>query len=152
MESSKDFPKFAVRQLFGCSGYEISLLNSEEWNNNFQLVHMPLVATSNKIPDDVEVFRLRAVCARTRIFTTCARRAPAQTGKIRRSEGRSYPCTAGTWSSRMGLQDEVTGGSNTLRAHAVSWTEGLVSHLYGEDNLVLAAWLRAIRTIILQPY
>ena len=55
MESSKDFPKFAVRQLFGCSGYEISLLNSEEWNNNFQLVHMPLVATSNKMPDDVEV-------------------------------------------------------------------------------------------------
>jgi len=55
METSKDLPKFAVLQLSGCSGCEVSLLNSEEWISNFQLVYMPLVVTSNKIPDDVEV-------------------------------------------------------------------------------------------------
>ena len=55
METSKDLPKFAVLQLSGCSGCEVSLLNSDEWISNFQLVYMPLVVTSNKIPDDVEV-------------------------------------------------------------------------------------------------
>jgi len=55
METSKDLPKFAVLQLSGCSGCEVSLLNSEEWISNFQLVYMPLVVTSHKIPDDVEV-------------------------------------------------------------------------------------------------
>ena len=55
MESSTDLPKFAVLQLSGCSGCEVSLLNSEEWINNFQLVYMPLVVTSNKIPNGVEV-------------------------------------------------------------------------------------------------
>ena len=55
METSKDLPKFAVLQLSGCSGCEVSLLNSEEWISNFKLVYMPLVVTSNKIPDDVEV-------------------------------------------------------------------------------------------------
>lgn len=55
MESNNELPKFAVLQLSGCSGCEVSLLNSDEWINNFQLVYMPLVVTSNKIPDDVEV-------------------------------------------------------------------------------------------------
>lgn len=55
MESKRELPKFAVLQLSGCSGCEVSLLNSDEWINNFNLVYMPLVVTTNKIPDDVEV-------------------------------------------------------------------------------------------------
>lgn len=55
MDATNELPKFAVLQLSGCSGCEVSLLNSEEWINNFQLVYMPLVVTSNKIPNDVEV-------------------------------------------------------------------------------------------------
>lgn len=55
MESRKELPKFAVLQLSGCSGCEVSLLNSDEWINNFNLVYMPLVVTTNKIPEDVEV-------------------------------------------------------------------------------------------------
>ncbi|NLG40780.1 MAG: hypothetical protein GX544_03675 [Chloroflexi bacterium] len=55
MESKKELPKFAVLQLSGCSGCEVSLLNSDEWINDFNLVYMPLVVTTNKIPDDVEV-------------------------------------------------------------------------------------------------
>jgi len=55
METKKALPKFAVLQLSGCSGCEVSLLNSTEWIENFDLVYMPLVVSSNKIPDDVEV-------------------------------------------------------------------------------------------------
>ena len=55
MESQKQLPKFAVLQLSGCSGCEVSLMNSVEWINNFALVYMPLLVTANKIPDDVEV-------------------------------------------------------------------------------------------------
>ena len=55
MEPKKELPKFAVLQLSGCSGCEVSLLNSNEWIENFDLVYMPLVVSSHKIPDDVEV-------------------------------------------------------------------------------------------------
>ena len=55
MEPKKTLPKFAVLQLSGCSGCEVSLLNSNEWIENFDLVYMPLVVSSHKIPDDVEV-------------------------------------------------------------------------------------------------
>ena len=55
MENNRELPKFAVLQLSGCSGCEVSLLNSDEWIDNVNLVYMPLVVSSNKIPDDVEV-------------------------------------------------------------------------------------------------
>lgn len=73
METSNGLPKFAVLQLSGCSGCEVSLLNSEEWISNFQLVYMPLVVTANKIPDDVEVLLVAGACARMRTSIICAK-------------------------------------------------------------------------------
>ncbi len=55
METPKDLPKFAVLQLSGCSGCEVSLLNSDEWIKNFELVYMPLVVSTHKVPEDIEV-------------------------------------------------------------------------------------------------
>ncbi len=48
-------PKFAVLQLSGCAGCEVSLLNASEWYDKFQLVYMPLVVSTHRVPDDVEV-------------------------------------------------------------------------------------------------
>ncbi len=48
-------PKFAVLQLSGCAGCEVSLLNASEWYDKFNLVYMPLVVSSHRVPDDVEV-------------------------------------------------------------------------------------------------
>ncbi|MFZ3151571.1 MAG: hypothetical protein WA116_07805 [Anaerolineaceae bacterium] len=48
-------PKFAVLQLSGCAGCEVSLLNATEWYDKFQLVYMPLVVSAYRMPDDVEV-------------------------------------------------------------------------------------------------
>lgn len=52
---SPKLPKFAVLQLSGCAGCEVSLLNASEWYDKFNLVYMPLVVSSHKVPDDVEV-------------------------------------------------------------------------------------------------
>lgn len=51
---SKQPPKFAVLQLSGCAGCEVSLLNATEWVDQFDLVYMPLVISAYAIPD-VEV-------------------------------------------------------------------------------------------------
>lgn len=51
----RSLPKFAVLQLSGCSGCEVSLLNADEWLDKYQLVYMPLVISSRAIPDDIEV-------------------------------------------------------------------------------------------------
>lgn len=48
-------PQFAVLQLSGCAGCEVSLLNASEWYDKYQLVYMPLVVSTQRIPDDVEV-------------------------------------------------------------------------------------------------
>ncbi|WP_172797941.1 NADH-quinone oxidoreductase subunit B family protein [Longilinea arvoryzae] len=50
-----DLPKFAVLQLSGCAGCEVSLLNTSDWVDKFQLVYMPLVVSTHHIPDDVQV-------------------------------------------------------------------------------------------------
>ena len=55
MEPKRELTKFAVLKLLGYSGCEVSLLNPEEWINNFNLVYMLLVITTNKFPYDVEV-------------------------------------------------------------------------------------------------
>ncbi|MEA4810977.1 MAG: hypothetical protein VB108_00205 [Anaerolineaceae bacterium] len=54
MDAPKLMPKFAVLQLSGCSGCEVSLLNADEWLNQYKLVYMPLVITANKMPDEIE--------------------------------------------------------------------------------------------------
>jgi len=63
--------QFAVLQLTGCAGCEVSLLNAEEWLEEYELVYMPLVISANSIPDvdillvsggvrtDEDLYRLR---------------------------------------------------------------------------------------------
>ena len=42
--------QFAVLQLSGCSGCEVSLLNAEEWMDKYKLAYMPLVASVYDLP------------------------------------------------------------------------------------------------------
>ncbi len=42
--------QFAVLQLSGCAGCEVSLLNAEEWVERYQLVYMPLVVSAHDVP------------------------------------------------------------------------------------------------------
>lgn len=48
-------PQFAVLQLSGCAGCEVSLLNASEWCGKYRLVYMPLVISTHHFPDDLEV-------------------------------------------------------------------------------------------------
>jgi F420-non-reducing hydrogenase small subunit len=41
---------FAVLQLSGCAGCEVSLLNAEEWVGEHRLVYMPLVLSASNVP------------------------------------------------------------------------------------------------------
>jgi F420-non-reducing hydrogenase small subunit len=43
--------KFAVLQLSGCAGCEVSLLNAGEWIDQFELVYMPLVVSAFDVPE-----------------------------------------------------------------------------------------------------
>src|SRR5512136_1728925 len=43
--------QFAVLQLSGCAGCEVSLLNAEAWVQAYKLVYMPLVVSAHDIPD-----------------------------------------------------------------------------------------------------
>lgn len=42
--------QFAVLQLSGCAGCEVSLLNADAWIEQFQLVYMPLVVSAYDVP------------------------------------------------------------------------------------------------------
>lgn len=42
---------FAVLQLSGCAGCEVSLLNASEWVEEYQLAYMPLVTSTYNIPE-----------------------------------------------------------------------------------------------------
>ena len=62
---------FAVLQLSGCAGCEVSLLDADAWVDEYQLVYMPLVITTHDVPEvdvllvsggvqtDEDLFRLR---------------------------------------------------------------------------------------------
>ncbi len=41
---------FAVLQLAGCAGCEVSLLNADEWSSQFRLAYMPLVISAHDVP------------------------------------------------------------------------------------------------------
>jgi F420-non-reducing hydrogenase small subunit len=68
--------RFAVIQLSGCAGCEVSLINADEWVNRFQLVYMPLVVSSYDVPDvdlllvsggirtDEDLYRIRRAASR----------------------------------------------------------------------------------------
>jgi F420-non-reducing hydrogenase small subunit len=55
MSEAKPLPKFAVLQLSGCAGCEVSLINATEWVDKYQLVYMPLVVSTASVPDDTEI-------------------------------------------------------------------------------------------------
>lgn len=55
MAENPSLPKFAVLQLSGCAGCEVSLLNASEWVEKYQLVYMPLVVSTHSVPEDTEV-------------------------------------------------------------------------------------------------
>jgi len=40
---------FAVLQLSGCAGCEMSLLEAGDWTNKYELTHLPLVISSHDI-------------------------------------------------------------------------------------------------------
>lgn len=42
---------FAVLQLAGCAGCEVSLLNADEWVSEYRLVYMPLVISTHDVPE-----------------------------------------------------------------------------------------------------
>ena len=46
-----ELPAFAVLQLSGCAGCEVSLLNANEWIDQYKLVYMPLVVSLHHVPD-----------------------------------------------------------------------------------------------------
>lgn len=79
--------RFAVLQLSGCSGCEVSLLNAEEWLQSRQLVYMPLILSVEDLPEvdtllvtgavytEDDVYRLRAAARQARRIVpvgTCA--------------------------------------------------------------------------------
>jgi F420-non-reducing hydrogenase small subunit len=43
--------RFAVLQLSGCAGCEVSLINADAWVDQFRLVYMPLVVSAYDVPD-----------------------------------------------------------------------------------------------------
>ncbi len=55
MSEKKTLPSFAVLQLSGCAGCEVSLINASEWVDKYQLVYMPLVVSTHTVPDDTEI-------------------------------------------------------------------------------------------------
>ena len=75
---------FAVLQLSGCAGCEVSLLDADAWVDEYQLVYMPLVITTHDVPEvdvllvsggvqtDEDLFRLRRAVGRVvRAFDPC---------------------------------------------------------------------------------
>jgi F420-non-reducing hydrogenase small subunit len=78
---------FAVLQLSGCAGCEVSLLNAEEWVDRYNLVYMPLVVSAYDVPEvdvllvsggvrtDEDLYNLRRAVQRARQVVavgTCA--------------------------------------------------------------------------------
>jgi len=79
--------RFAVLQLSGCAGCEVSLLNAEEWVDRYRLVYMPLVISAHDVPEvdvllvsggvrtDEDLYNLRRAVQRARQVVavgTCA--------------------------------------------------------------------------------
>jgi len=79
--------QFAVLQLSGCAGCEVSLLNAEAWVDRYKLVYMPLVISAYDVPEvdvllvsggvrtDEDLYNLRRAARRARQLVavgTCA--------------------------------------------------------------------------------
>ncbi|NLS76940.1 MAG: hypothetical protein GXY76_06735 [Chloroflexi bacterium] len=50
MPMPEEAVRFAVLQLSGCAGCEVSLLNAEEWIERYRLMYMPLVVSAYDVP------------------------------------------------------------------------------------------------------
>ena len=50
---------FAVLQLSGCAGCEVSLLNADAWIQEYRLAYMPLVVSAYDVPQ-VDVLLISA--------------------------------------------------------------------------------------------
>jgi F420-non-reducing hydrogenase small subunit len=83
----RELKRFAVLQLSGCAGCEVSLLNASAWVERYRLVYMPLVITSYDVPPvdvllvsggvrtDEDLYSLRRAAQHTRELVavgTCA--------------------------------------------------------------------------------
>lgn len=55
MSEKQSLPRFAVLQLSGCAGCEVSLINASEWVEKYRLVYMPLVVSTHTVPKDTEI-------------------------------------------------------------------------------------------------
>ena len=79
--------QFAVLQLSGCAGCEVSLLNADAWVDQYKLVYMPLVVSAYDVPQvdtllvsggvrtDEDLYHLRRAARRARQVVavgTCA--------------------------------------------------------------------------------
>ena len=53
--------RFAVLQLSGCSGCEVSLLNAEEWMGEFDPAYMTLVSSAYHVPEGQVLARMAQV-------------------------------------------------------------------------------------------
>lgn len=78
---------FAVLQLSGCAGCEVSLLNADEWVGEYRLAYMPLVISAHDVPEvdlllvsggvrnEEDLYNLRRAAPRARTVVaigTCA--------------------------------------------------------------------------------
>ncbi len=50
-QNDQQMKQFAVLQLSGCAGCEVSLLNADEWVSTYHLAYMPLVISAHDIPN-----------------------------------------------------------------------------------------------------
>lgn len=79
--------RFAVLQLSGCAGCEVSLVNADAWVDEYKLVYMPLVVSTYDVPDvdvllisggvrtDEDLYKLRRAVKRAKQVVpvgTCA--------------------------------------------------------------------------------
>jgi F420-non-reducing hydrogenase small subunit len=72
----RELPRFAVLQLSGCAGCEVSLLNAGQWIEEYKLLYMPLVLSAYAVPNvdvllisggvrtDEDVYNLRRAASR----------------------------------------------------------------------------------------
>lgn len=71
---NKKMKTFAVLQLSGCAGCEVSLLDADAWLGEYQLAYLPLIMSTHDVPpvdvllvsggvrNDEELFKLRRAC------------------------------------------------------------------------------------------
>jgi hypothetical protein len=81
---------FAVLQLSGCAGCEVSLLDADAWVGEYQLAYLPLIMSTHDVPpvdvllvsggvrNDEELFKLRRAVSRRRVKLLRSARAPLQ--------------------------------------------------------------------------